>query len=262
MLNLHENHSAGSFTPESEGVQDQVRSSHFFAGAFLVEGSKMPIFRWCAMADEKANSEAEAEDAIRCAVVGDSRMVLQMLCSILRSVPRLRVVAAATSLRDIERVSDRQPLDLLVSDARAAGDRHSQPWKNIFETRPSLKCIVLTEGRELFECPANVSPAVLMTVDKSESLESLLAAVRNCCGGGSSFATGVPDSLSLAKLTKREREVFAILGDGMSNKEIAKELSISVQTVETHRKSISRKMGCNGATLIRLAALSRDLCLP
>jgi DNA-binding CsgD family transcriptional regulator len=59
-----------------------------------------------------------------------------------------------------------------------------------------------------------------------------------------------------ARLTPRETDVFVQIGRGMSNKEIARSLGLSVQTVATHRKSISKKLDCNGASLVRLATLA------
>lgn len=47
----------------------------------------------------------------------------------------------------------------------------------------------------------------------------------------------------LAKLTRRERQVMELLMAGMSNKEVAFELSIGVRTVETHRAELMRKLG-------------------
>ena len=50
--------------------------------------------------------------------------------------------------------------------------------------------------------------------------------------------------------------MFVHLGRGLDNKEIATALRISVQTVTTHRKAIAKKLGCNGASLVRLATLA------
>ncbi len=54
-------------------------------------------------------------------------------------------------------------------------------------------------------------------------------------------------------LTPREREVLQCIATGKSNKHIARELNLSVRTVETHRLNIKRKLGIEGqADLIRL----------
>ncbi len=56
-------------------------------------------------------------------------------------------------------------------------------------------------------------------------------------------------------LSQREMDVFRRIGQGLSTATIATELGISRQTVETHRKSITKKLGATGAGLVRLAVL-------
>jgi DNA-binding NarL/FixJ family response regulator len=58
----------------------------------------------------------------------------------------------------------------------------------------------------------------------------------------------------VAQLTEREREVMRLLADGMSSKEAATQLQISIRTVESHRINISRKLGFNSiAKLVHYA---------
>ena len=56
-------------------------------------------------------------------------------------------------------------------------------------------------------------------------------------------------------LSGREFDVFVRIGRGLQTSGIAAELGISPQTVETHRKSITKKLRANGANLVRIAAL-------
>jgi DNA-binding NarL/FixJ family response regulator len=59
-------------------------------------------------------------------------------------------------------------------------------------------------------------------------------------------------------LTQREREVLQHIANGESNKQIARELDLSVRTVETHRLNIKRKLNIDGqAELIKFAVESR-----
>lgn len=63
-----------------------------------------------------------------------------------------------------------------------------------------------------------------------------------------------PESDPLDKLSKREREVFFLLADGLPNRVIAKKLFISPRTVETHRARVIKKLGFSStADLIRYA---------
>lgn len=57
------------------------------------------------------------------------------------------------------------------------------------------------------------------------------------------------------RLSPRERDVLLLIGEGMQSTSIAERLGMSRLTVETHRKSIARKLGVTGAGLVRRAAL-------
>jgi DNA-binding NarL/FixJ family response regulator len=61
------------------------------------------------------------------------------------------------------------------------------------------------------------------------------------------------------ELTPRENEVLALLADGMSNKEIAEELIISVKTVKTHVSNILQKLHLSNRNQARFWALQRDM---
>jgi DNA-binding NarL/FixJ family response regulator len=74
--------------------------------------------------------------------------------------------------------------------------------------------------------------------------------------GGYLAGTSVKEKVKsrAAQLTEREREVMRLLADGMSSKEAATQLQISIRTVESHRINISRKLGFNSiAKLVHYA---------
>lgn len=64
---------------------------------------------------------------------------------------------------------------------------------------------------------------------------------------------------NLTKLTKREKEVLDLVKTGLQNKEIAKELFISVPTVETHLSHIYQKLGVKTRTEAAFRALRKKI---
>jgi RNA polymerase sigma factor (sigma-70 family) len=59
---------------------------------------------------------------------------------------------------------------------------------------------------------------------------------------------------ALARLTGREREVLQLISEGKTNKEIARILSLSINTVESHRKHVMEKLDLhNTAEIVRFA---------
>ena len=59
-------------------------------------------------------------------------------------------------------------------------------------------------------------------------------------------------------MTPREAEVFALIGDGLTSREIGERLSISEHTVQTHRKRVAAKLGTQGDELTRIAVAQRQ----
>ncbi len=62
-----------------------------------------------------------------------------------------------------------------------------------------------------------------------------------------------PQVQPLRLLTFREGEVLSLIGQGLSNNQIAEILQLSVQTVEAHRRNLSGKLGLKGAELMHYA---------
>lgn len=101
----------------------------------------------------------------------------------------------------------------------------------------------------------------IKTVLKGETYMSIGLSLTNTTGMHSQFMHNGKLSASFEdrfikkfKLTKREIEVLKLVGQAMSNKEIAKELYISDQTVSVHRKNIMKKLDVNStASLIKFA---------
>src|SRR6266702_179612 len=100
---------------------------------------------------------------------------------------------------------------------------------------------------------ADFHPAALPVVDRKPALENQTARVKD--------GNRAPDVMFLSEagqkpLTKREREVLALISEGCSNKQGALRMNISPRTFESHRAEAMRKLGArNTADLVRKALL-------
>jgi len=104
---------------------------------------------------------------------------------------------------------------------------------------------------------------------KESAPEKLIEAVRKVAGGGryvsaelaenlASFLAGETSGAPHERLSDREFEIMKMLGSGKTVSEIARELSLSVKTVSTHRTRILKKMGMKtNAELTSYAVRSR-----
>ncbi|MEP4194970.1 MAG: response regulator transcription factor [Aliishimia sp.] len=199
-------------------------------------------------------------DPIRILVVDDHPMVAEGIQSILESYDDLDVVG---NLGDGQAVVDQidalQP-DVILMDLNMPGMGGLTATEMVLERRPQTRILILS----MHDSPEYVSSAlshgamgyVLKDVPTEEirtAIDTVMRGDRYLCTG----ATGAlePKSPSMAEtLTNREQTVLLQLAQGKSNKDVARDLDISVRTVETHRKNIKRKLGISStAGLTRYA---------
>ena len=91
---------------------------------------------------------------------------------------------------------------------------------------------------------------------KDAPAEDIINAIETVANGGNYFSSGlkISPTLPVQVLTQREQCILNSIATGKSNKHIARELDLSVRTVETHRLNIKRKLNIEGqADLIRYA---------
>jgi len=84
---------------------------------------------------------------------------------------------------------------------------------------------------------------------KDVASDEMIAAIQAIYDGKTYYSSGVTDILlnesntsTGVPLTDREKTILRLLAEGNSNKHVARELDISVRTVETHRRNIKRKL--------------------
>ena len=119
--------------------------------------------------------------------------------------------------------------------------------------------MVLSAISTEFVPPENIEGNLLGVIDKTRAWQDLARVV----SGWKTMRLGLtPARLPLHDLTPRELRVFLLVGRGLLNKEIAHELGLSIQTVETYRKALSHKLGISGAELVRAASLHRCVVSP
>lgn len=199
----------------------------------------------------------------------DHPILVSGLKAILSLEPDLQVVGEAKDGYEAVSLTKQFKPDIVLLDIHMPKMDGLAALKAIREQVPETKVIMLTsmENEEyLFRViQAGGSGYVL----KKAADEELLAAIREVQSGGSFVRPPVAQMLaadymerveageehdSFEKLTPREKEVLALVAQGLTNQQIADELIISARTVETHRAHIMDKLGFkNRAELVKYA---------
>lgn len=211
-------------------------------------------------------------------IIEDETVFRQMLAMALSRIQGLSLIGEFENGSDGLDFCLKKKPDLLVVDLFLPGMHGMEIVKVVREKLPSTRILVLT-GHPDQELPAQlIRQGVHGFVDKTEPLNYVLQAVESVMKGGMFFAANIspragaseersttmrpapheqppPSAPSLAAgktLTSREIEIARFVTAGLSSKEIASELNLSVRTVEKHRANIMDKIGVREvASLVR-----------
>jgi two-component system, NarL family, nitrate/nitrite response regulator NarL len=188
---------------------------------------------------------------VRLVIVDDHPLVRDGLRARLSVVPGLQVIGEAASGADAP--------DLMLVDVGMRGMSGIELATALRERHPEIRVLMLSmfDNREyvLSAVRAGARGYVL----KESPTEEIIAAIGAVRAGGNYFSAQVSNlmlqsSAAVPQLTAREHEILLLLAHGRSNKVVARQLDISVRTVETHRLSLRRKLGVDSASaLLKIA---------
>ncbi len=207
-------------------------------------------------------------------IADDHDVVVEGIRSALFGRPEFRVAGTAADGWDaVERTRTLQP-HILILDISMPGMKGPEIAHQVREVAPRTRVVVFSMHAEpefilsLFR--AGISGYVL----KEETVETLVDTLDTVRNGGTYYSKVVTDIVhehmmeletgdgkpaayvqdGLARLSIREKEIFPLLADGMTVKEIGDRLCISPKTVESHKYNIYEKLGARSvADLTKLA---------
>ena len=210
----------------------------------------------------------------RVLVADDHPIVRSGLRTVIDAEPDLEVVAEAENGADAVKLALATDVDLAILDVAMPKLTGIQAADELHKRKPELKLLMLSmydSEQFLFESlKAGASGYVL----KSDADQDIVAACRQTMRGQSflypsAVTTLVRDYVQRGSndetfelLTPRELQVLKLIAEAHTSKEIAKELVISVKTVERHRQNILDKLGMSDRVELTRYAIRRGLIQP
>ena len=194
----------------------------------------------------------------------DHPVVRAGLRILLQAQPSLKVVAEFADLPSTVRGVPALRPDVLVLDLAMAGSSSLTAIPGLLASSPGLRLIVLTMHDE----PGFAREALRLGahgyVLKEAAADELLLAVRSVLRGTTYLQPSLGARLAkqdqpAGNLTDREREVLRLLATGHTNAEIARELFLSLRTVESHRGQIRAKLNLETRAQINAYAQEHGL---
>ncbi|MHC6226339.1 response regulator [Pseudomonas sp. X10] len=201
---------------------------------------------------------------IRIALVDDHVLVRDGVKSLLSAVPHFQVVGQAESgAQALELVASTE-LDILLVDVGLQGMNGLELTRKLCSLYPGIKILMLSMYDNQEYVRTSINAGALGYVLKNAPSTELIAAIEAIAAGGSFYSPEITRKLVSNNrdendLTPREVQVLSMIAKGANNKEMARELGISVRTVETYRLSIRRKLNIDTAAALVKYAIEQGL---
>lgn len=203
----------------------------------------------------------------RILLVEDHASFRQTLAFVFDQQREFEVVAQAGTLAEVRRKMEDSVADLAVIDLTLPDGEGTELIEELREANPDFAALVLTASLDRTEHARAVEAGAAGILHKSADVDAILDATRRLGEGetllseeeliallrlaGQNREEEVEARASIEQITPREKEVLQKLAEGLSNKEIAASLHMSVDTERTHMMNILNKLGVHS----RLQAL-------
>lgn len=214
-------------------------------------------------------------DEVKIILADDHNIVRAGIRSILSKIPGMKVIAETDNGREALNLIKKLKPDVVLVDIAMPELNGLEVTQSIVKEFPEIKIIILSmhkseeyvlqalkfgaSGYLLKDTAADELEMAVNAVVKGEKylapfisknvISSLLNSIKN-----NNSKSKPKTSLLLEKMTPRQREILQLIAEGNSTKEIAFKLSISIKTVETHRKQLMERLNIfDIAGLVRYA---------
>ncbi|MEV4110180.1 response regulator transcription factor [Nonomuraea sp. NPDC049695] len=214
---------------------------------------------------------------IRVVLADDQPLIRTALQMVISEAPDLEVVGeAATGLQAVQLAGELRP-DVVVMDIRMPGMDGIDATRLITRGSGPAQVVVLTTFDEDDNVYGALRAGASGFLVKDMALDDILAAIRVVAAGDALIAPAVtrrlieaftdrpgaaPTPRELEGITEREREVLTLIARGLSNNEIAADLSISVATVKAYVTRLLAKLDARDRVQLVIIAYEAGLVSP
>lgn len=213
---------------------------------------------------------------IRVLIADDHKMFVDGIESILRNEPEFDVIGSCFTGKEVEPLVQEHNPDILLLDVNLPELNGIDVCKRMQAIKPELKIIAISMFNEESYVTEILSNGASGYILKNTGREELIKAIKIVQSGLSYFSEEVKHTIMkglmkhnkqteakkkfFPKVSKREKEVLALIIDEHTTQEIANKLFISLKTVESHRSSLLNKLNArNTAGLVRIAIENKIL---
>lgn len=217
---------------------------------------------------------------IKVLIVDDQELIRESLTLMLNAHDTLKVVGSAANGREAIEMTKKYKPDVILMDIRMPGIKGVECIRIIKEHYKTIKIIVLTtfdDDEYIYQSLKNGADGFLLKgISKQELIKAIITVYNNGASidpdiakkvlvlfgklAKSSMVSRVEDQ-DIQSLTKNEIKIIQLIGRGLSNKEITKELHYSEGTIRNYISNILKKLDLRDRTQIAIFALQSGIML-
>lgn len=209
---------------------------------------------------------------IKILIADDHKMFVDGIDSILKNEEDFEVVDRCYDGPGIFKSLDKHEVDVILLDVNLPGMNGIEVTERLVKEKPKVRILALSMYNEESFVSEILKKGALGYILKNTGRTELVTGIRTVYDGESYFskdvtetimsglmkkqkmASGQKTNLHIPKISRREKEVLALIVEEFTTQEIAEKLYISLKTVESHRSSLLSKLNArNSAGLVRIA---------
>ncbi|MDF3057385.1 MAG: uvrY 2 [Rariglobus sp.] len=204
-------------------------------------------------------------------IIDDHAAIIGMMTQVVESLPNFKVVGSALDAGSAVALCRNQPVDVIILDLVLPGVSGLALLNDLIVIRPQARVLIFTGNLNPSAMRGALTAGVLGVVEKMATLDIFRAALQSVAIGQTYYgplagqlikglvSRNPEEKTGITELTKREKTVLCYVAQGMSSKEIAGKLGVSVHTVINHRSNLMKKTGLRRVAQLSLFAAQSGL---
>lgn len=192
-------------------------------------------------------------------IVDDHPLVRAGFAQLIADAPDLNVCGEAGDMASALQLLDSITPDLAIIDLSLAGGSGLDLIEHIKARNSEILMLVASMHDESLYAERVLAAGARGYINKQEAQEKIIQAIRRVLKGKvymsehmterilNYMVSGSEDKQGIDSLSNRELQVFEMIGQGIAPARMAKQLNLSVKTIETHQAHIKKKLGVSSA---------------
>jgi DNA-binding NarL/FixJ family response regulator len=213
---------------------------------------------------------------VKILIVDDHPMLRKGLCQALAEQPRFTLVGEASTGELALKLALELTPDLVVMEVGLPGMNGIETTRQILSALPATKIVIFSSAADGTLVDEALQAGACGYILKGRAVKDLIHAIDEVMAGGLCLSPEL--SVSIVKdyqrrlvegsnppklvLSKREKQLLRLIAMGRRNKEMATTLKLSVNTIETYRSRLMKRVGCPSAAELARYAVREGIAVP